>query len=199
MPPPASGLSICRQPLALGEAGYEALIEPLHPADVADLIEHLDPEERRLFLEITKHVIEAETISHLEDTLREEVVDQMRPEELAEVVSELDSDDAVEILENLDEERQQQVLDVIPQEDRAALVEGLTFPEDSAGRLMQREMVTVPLHWSVGQTIDYLRNAKDLPDDFYSLYVVDRLNKPVGSERIVSRKPWYIITELTSQ
>lgn len=159
----------------------EALIEPLHPADVADLIEHLDPEERRLFLEITKHVIEAETISHLEDTLREEVVDQMKPEELAEMVSELDSDDAVEILENLDEARQQQVLDVIPQEDRVALEQGLTFPEDSAGRLMQRELVAVPLHWSVGQTIDYLRNTKDLPDDFYSLYVVDRLNKPIGS------------------
>jgi magnesium transporter len=169
---------------ALAEADIpqvEALIEPLHPADVADLIEHLDPEERRLFLEITKHVIEAETISHLEDTLREEVVDQMKPEELAEVVSELDSDDAVEILENLDEERQQQVLDAVPQEERVALEEGLTFPEDSAGRLMQRELVAVPLHWNVGQTIDYLRNSKDLPDDFYSLYVVDRLHKPVGS------------------
>jgi magnesium transporter len=169
---------------ALAEADIpqvEALIEPLHPADVADLIEHLDPEERRLFLEITKHVIEAETISHLEDTLREEVVDQMRPEELAEVVSELDSDDAVELLENLDEARQQQVLDVIPQEDRVALEQGLTFPEDSAGRLMQRELVAVPLHWNVGQTIDHLRSAEDLPDDFYSLYVVDRLNKPIGS------------------
>jgi magnesium transporter len=169
---------------ALAEADIpqvEALIEPLHPADVADLIEHLDPEERRLFLEITKHVIEAETISHLEDTLREEVVDQMEPEELAEMVSELDSDDAVEILENLDEERQQQVLDVIPQEDRLALEQGLTYPEDSAGRLMQRELVAVPLHWTVGQTIDHLRSAEDLPDDFYSLYVVDRLTKPLGS------------------
>ena len=68
-------------------AQVEALIEPLHPADVADLIEHLDPEERRLFLEITRHVIEPETISHLEDTLRDEVVDTLRPEELAEVVS----------------------------------------------------------------------------------------------------------------
>ncbi|GAB2176836.1 magnesium transporter [Dongia sp. agr-C8] len=169
---------------ALAEADIpqvEALIEPLHPADVADLIEHLDPEERRLFLEITKHVIEPETISHLEDTLREEVVDGMKPEELAEVVSELDSDDAVELLENLDEERQQQVLDVIPQEDRVVLEQGLTFPEDSAGRLMQRELVAVPLHWNVGQTIDFLRNSKELPDDFYSLYVVDRLHKPVGS------------------
>jgi magnesium transporter len=169
---------------ALAEADIpqvEALIEPLHPADVADLIEHLDPEERRLFLEITKHVIEAETISHLEDTLRDEVVDQMKPEELAEVVSELDSDDAVELLENLDEARQQQVLDVMPQEDRVVLEQGLTYPEDSAGRLMQRELVAVPLHWTVGQAIDYLRTSKDLPDDFYSLYVVDRLNKPLGS------------------
>ena len=169
---------------ALAEADIpqvEAQIDALHPADVADLIEHLDPEERRLFLEITKHVLEAETISHLEDTLRDEVVDQMKPEELAEVVSELDSDDAVEILENLDEERQQQVLEVIPHEDRVHLKQGLTYPEESAGRLMQHELVSIPLHWNVGQTIDYLRSAKELPDDFYNLYVVDRLNKPVGS------------------
>jgi magnesium transporter len=162
-------------------AQVEALIEPLHPADVADLIEHLDLDERRLFLEITRHVIEPETISHLEDTLRDEVVDTMRPEELAEVVSELDSDDAVDILEDLDADRQQLVLDSIPQEERTALEEGLTYPEDSAGRLMQRELVSIPLHWTVGETIDHLRNAKNLPDDFYNLYVVDRMNRPIGS------------------
>ncbi|HVT51057.1 MAG TPA: magnesium transporter, partial [Dongiaceae bacterium] len=168
---------------ALNEADIaqvEALIEPLHPADVADLIEHLDPEERRLFLEITRHVIEPETISHLEDTLREEVVETMRPEELAEVVTGLDTDDAVDILEDLEPDRQQQVLESLPQEERTALEEGLTYPEDSAGRLMQKELVAIPLHWTVGETIDYLRSAKDLPDDFYSLYVVDRMNRPVG-------------------
>jgi magnesium transporter len=169
---------------ALAEADIpqvEALIEPLHPADVADLIEHLEPEERRLFLEITRHVLEPETISHLEDALRDEVVDQMRPEELAEVVTELDSDDAVEILENLDDERQQQVLGSIPQEDRFVLEQGLTFPEDSAGRLMQRELVAIPEHWTVGEIIDHLRKAAELPDDFYDLYVVDTAHKPIGA------------------
>jgi magnesium transporter len=159
----------------------EALIEPLHPADVADLIEHLESEERRLFLEITRHVLEPETISHLEDSLREEVVDQMRPEELAEVVTELDSDDAVEILENLDDERQQQVLGSIPQAERFVLEQGLTFPEDSAGRLMQRELVAIPSHWTVGEVNDYLRKTSELPDDFYNLYVVDAAHKPIGA------------------
>jgi len=169
---------------ALSEADIarvEALIEPLHPADVADLIEHLDPEERRLFLEITRHVIEPETISHLEDALRDEVVETMRPEELAEVVTGLDTDDAVDILEDLKPDRQQQVLESLPQEERTALEEGLTYPEDSAGRLMQKELVAIPLHWTMGETIDHLRSAKDLPDDFYNLYVVDRMNRPVGS------------------
>jgi len=162
-------------------AQVEALIEPLHPADVADLIEHLDPDERRLFLEITRHVIEPETISHLEDGLREQVVETMLPEELAEVVSELDSDDAVDILEDLDADRQQQVLDSIPQEERTALEEGLTYPEDSAGRLMQRDLVAVPQHWTVGEAVDYLRANQDLPDDFYDLFVVDPMHKPVGA------------------
>lgn len=159
----------------------ETLIEPLHPADVADLIEHLKPEERKLFLEITRHVIEPETISHLEESLRDEVVEQMRPEELAEVVSELDSDDAIDLLEDLDEAKQQEVLNRVPAEERAVLEHGLTFPEDSAGRLMQRELVAISADWTVGETIDYLRAAKELPDDFYDLFIVDAAHKPIGS------------------
>lgn len=159
----------------------ESLIEPLHPADVADLIEHLKPEERKLFLEITRHVIEPETISHLEESLREEVVEQMRPEELAEVVSELDSDDAVDLLEDLDEATQQEVLGRVPAEERAVLEDSLAYPEDSAGRLMQRELVAIPEHWTVGQTIDHLRATKDLPDDFYDLFITDAGHKPIGS------------------
>lgn len=159
----------------------EALIEPLHPADVADLIEHLEPEQRKLFLDITRHALEAETISHLDEALREEVVDQMAPAELAEVVTELDTDDAVDILEDLDEDTKQQVLNRLPAEERAYLEQGLTFPEDSAGRLMQRELVAIASHWTVGETVDYLRAAKDLPDDFYDLFVVDPAHRPVGS------------------
>jgi magnesium transporter len=159
----------------------EALIEDLHPADVADLIEHLDPDERKLFVDITRHVIEAETISHLDETVRDEVVEQLGPEAMAEVVGELDTDDAVELLEDLEPERQQELLESMPAEDRVLLQQSLTFPEDSAGRLMQRELVAIPSHWTVGETIDFLRNAKDLPDDFYDLFVVDPAHKPVGS------------------
>ncbi|MBL9035427.1 MAG: magnesium transporter [Rhodospirillaceae bacterium] len=159
----------------------ETLIEDLHPADVADLIEHLAPEERKLFVEITRHVIEAETISHLDETVRDEVVEQLGPQAVAEVVGELDTDDAVELLEDLEPEQQQEVLQSIPAEERILLQQGLTFPEDSAGRLMQRELVAVPSHWTVGETIDFLRAAKELPDDFYDLFVVDPTHKPLGS------------------
>jgi magnesium transporter len=159
----------------------EDLIEDLHPADVADLIEHLEPEERKLFVEITRHVIEAETISHLDETVRDEVVEQLGPRAVAEVVGELDTDDAVELLEDLEPEQQQEVLQSMPAEERLLLQQGLTFPEDSAGRLMQRELVAVPSHWTVGETIDFLRAAKDLPDDFYDLFVVDPAHKPLGS------------------
>jgi magnesium transporter len=168
--------------LAEGDiATVEDLIEDLHPADVADLMEHLDSEERKLFVEITRHVIEPETISHLEETVREEVVEQLGPAAVAEVVSELDTDDAVELLEDLAPDQQAQVLQSMPAEDRVLLQQSLTFPEDSAGRLMQRELVASPSHWTVGETIDFLRSAKDLPDDFYSLFVVDEMHKPVGS------------------
>ena len=93
--------------LAAGDiALVENLIEPLHPADVADLIEHLEPEQRKLFLDITRHALEPETISHLDESLRDEMVDQMAPAELAEMVTELDSDDAVDLLEDLDDETQ---------------------------------------------------------------------------------------------
>ena len=159
----------------------EALIEDLHPADVADLIEHLEPDERRLFVDITRHVIEAETISHLDETVRDEVVEQLGPQAVAEVVGELDTDDAVELLEDLEPEQQREVLESMPAAERVLLQQSLTFPEDSAGRLMQRELVAVPSHWTVGETIDFLRNAKDLPDDFYDLFVVDPAHRPVGS------------------
>jgi magnesium transporter len=169
---------------ALAEADIpqvEALIEDLHPADVADLIEHLEPEERQLFVQITRHVIEAETISHLDETVRDEVVEQLGPQALAEVVTELDTDDAVELLEDLEPEQQEQVLQSVPAEERVLLQQSLTFPEDSAGRLMQRELVAIPAHWTVGETIDFLRSEKELPDDFYDLFVVDETHKPAGS------------------
>ena len=115
------------------------------------------------------------------------MVEQLGPQALAEVVSELDTDDAVELLEDLEPEQQEQVLQSVPAEERVLLQQSLTFPEDSAGRLMQRELVAIPSHWTVGETIDFLRSEKELPDDFYDLFVVDETHKPVGLGPAVAR------------
>jgi magnesium transporter len=162
-------------------ARIEELVDPLHAADLADLLEALDAEERRLLIAIVRHTFDPEALSYLDETVREEVMELIGPQELAHAVAELDTDDAVDLLEDLDEEEKRRILEAVPAEDRQAIEEGLTYPEDSAGRLMQRELVSVPQHWTVGGTIDFLRASKDLPDDFYDLFVVDPNLRPVGS------------------
>jgi len=162
-------------------ARIEELVEPLHAADVADLLEALDPEERRLLIAVIRHTFDPETLSYLDETVREEVMELIGPQELAHAIAVLDTDDAIDLLEDLDEEEKRRILESVPAEDRRALEEGLTYPEDSAGRLMQRELVAVPQHFTVGQTIDFLRASRDLPDDFYDLFVVDPHHHPVGS------------------
>lgn len=175
-------LEATRGALATGDLHrIEELIEGQHAADIAHLLEQLDPEERRLFIEITRHVLDPETLSHLDETVREEVLELLTPHEVAAAVAELDSDDAVDILEDLDEEQKRKILDSIPPEERAIIEEGLTYPEESAGRLMQRELVAVPAYWTVGECVDFLRAAKELPDDFYDLFLVDPAHKPIGS------------------
>lgn len=159
----------------------ETIAESEHAADIAHLLEQLNGDERRLFIEITRHVLDPEMLAHLDETVREEVLEYLTPHEVAQAVVELDSDDAVDILEDLDEEQKRQILERIPPEERALIEEGLTFPEESAGRLMQRELVAVPSYWTVGETIDFLRAARDLPDDFYDLFLVDPAHKPMGA------------------
>ena len=175
-------LEAVRQALAGNDvARIDAIAESEHAADIAHLLEQLNSDERRLFIEITRHVLDPEMLTHLDETVREEVLEYLTPHEVAQAVVELDSDDAVDILEDLDEDQKRQILERIPPEERALIEEGLTFPEESAGRLMQRELVAVPSYWTVGETIDFLRAAKDLPDDFYDLFLVDPAHKPVGS------------------
>jgi magnesium transporter len=157
------------------------LIVGLHAADVADLLEQLSPEEREQFLAFTKEEIEAETLTHLDEDVREEVIEALGPQEVAQAFSELDSDDALDVLEDLDEEAKQRILESVPVEDRVILEQGLTYPEESAGRLMQRKLVAVPSYWTVGETIDFLRASDDLPDDFYDLFIVDPAHKPLGA------------------
>ncbi len=143
-------------------------------------MEYLSKDELRLVVDGLWSVIDSDVLTYLDAAVREEVIDLLGPKELARAVSELDSDDAVEVFEDLDEEAQHRILSRLPRAYRTLLEESLTYPEDSAGRLMQREMVVIPSAWSVGETIDYMRESEDLPDDFYDLFIVNPKHKPIG-------------------
>ncbi len=153
----------------------------LHTADIADLIEQLKPKHRSLLLEFAGDLIEAEVYSDLDEAVRDDLVEEMEPAEIAELVTELELDDAVHVLEDLEEEEQQDVLNELPAEDRIIIEEGLAYEEDTAGRLMQRDLIAVPEYWNIGQTIDYLRDTDDLPNEFYEIFVVDPRHHPIGT------------------
>ncbi len=159
----------------------ENLIEPLHPADAADLIEALSGDERRLILDIMRGRLEAEVLTHLDEHVREELIGHFDAVEVAEAIGELDLDDQVEEIEALDEADQREILEAVPAPERAALEAALAYPEDSAGRLLQTEFVSAPARWTIGDTIDFARGAEDLPDDFYELFVVDAERRPIGT------------------
>lgn len=173
--------------LAAGDgARVKDLIAPLHYADVADLLEHLSAEERHALIDVIRDGFDAEILSELDETVRDEIIEWLGIADVAAAVAELESDDAVQIIEELDEAEQQKVLEAIPAGERTLIEEGLAYPEDSAGRLMQRELVTVPSFWNVGQTIDFMRHSADLEEDalpavFYDIFVVDPAHKPVGA------------------
>jgi len=156
------------------------LVAPLHPADVADLIELTPSDERPDMVAALGDLVGAEVYSELNDYVRDDVIEEMEPEQVAEIASELDTDDAVALIEDLEEEDQQAVLDAMEPEDRAAIESALSYPEESAGRLMQRDLVAVPQHWNVGQVIDYLRDNAELTGDFWEIYVVDEAHHPIG-------------------
>jgi magnesium transporter len=156
------------------------LVLPLHPADVADLLQHLHAEARHGLVEALRPGIDPKVLSELDETVRDAVVEQLGAAEVAVAVSKLDTDDAVDLIEDLDAEVQQEVLQAVPVAERVMLETGLAYSEDSAGRLMQRELVAVPAYWSVGEVIDFLRSAEGLPDDFFDLFVVDPKHRPVG-------------------
>ena len=145
----------------------------LHEADLGDLIEALEAEDRVKLVELTGADFDFSALNEVDDAVREEILEELEPETVAEGVRELDSDDAVELLEALDEEDQDEILDKLPPPERVALERSLHYPENSAGRRMQTEFIAVPPDWTVGQAIDYMRDTPDLPDRFYEIYVVD--------------------------
>ncbi len=150
-----------------------ALIDDFSPADMAELIEKVGDEDRREFVEMYGQNFDPQTFSELNSELRRQMLESMEAEDVANIIMELDSDDAVDIIEDLDDDFQQEIIRKLSTKTRLAVEEALNFPEDSAGRIMQREVVAVPEFWTVGKTIDYLRNSTDtLPDDFFDIIVV---------------------------
>jgi magnesium transporter len=162
-------------------AVIDALMEPLHPADIADLLEQVSGSERAAWLGLWSRGIDGEVLSELDWGLREEVIGLLPPEVVARAVRELDSDDVVDILEDLDDAQAAALLDALDDRDRTAVEQALAYPEETAGRLMQREVVHVPEHWNVGEMIDYLRAHKTgLPEQFYHVILTDPRMKPTG-------------------
>lgn len=152
----------------------------LYEADLGDVIEALEPEERPRLVAIMGKDFDFAALTEVEDIVREEILDEIPNEQIAEGVRELDSDDAVYILEDLEPEDKEEVLAKLPAPERVALERSLDYPEDSAGRLMQTEFIALPPFWTVGQTIDHLRDSGDLPDEFYELYVIDPAGRITG-------------------
>ena len=161
-------------------AALAAQVEDFHAADFADLIEQIKPDHRRRLVELYGRELDPAVFSDLSEGVRDEVLAYLDPELLVRAVSELDSDDAVYLLEDLDAERRRAVLAALERPDRVAVEESLRWPEGSAGRMMQREVVTAPQFWAVGQAIDMMRLEVDLPQKFYEVIVVDPTHHPVG-------------------
>jgi magnesium transporter len=172
----------------------------LHAADLADLIGLVRPEDRTtLVATLGKDVVTPEVLSELDEDVRDEVLAHLEPQAIADAVQALDTDDAVYLLEDLDEAQMRAVLARIPESDRAALELPLHYPENSAGRLMQREVVAVPPFWTVGQTIDYLRETEELPSEFFEIFVVDPAHELLGSlqtSRLVRTKRPVLIGDI---
>src|SRR5882757_5820127 len=178
------------------------VVAELHEADLGDLIAALEPEDRVTLVEITGTDFDFSALNEVDETVREEILEELEPETGAEGVRELESDDAVELLESLDEEDQDEILEKLPAAEREDIERSLLYPENSAGRRMQTEFISVPPDSTVGQAIDYMRDTPDLPDRFYEIYVVDADRHWLGAVSLDvllrSRRP-VPITELVDE
>ena len=168
-----------------GPETIRPLVVPLHAADLADLLERLTKDERLSVVHALGEELDSDVFAYLDDTVQETITDALPNAVLSTFVQDLDSDDVVDFLEDMDEEDQKEILSLVPAEDRALYEQALSYPEYTAGRLMRRETVTIPEFWTVGQTIDFMRDSEgeggsDLPDDFYNIIVVSPNHKPVG-------------------
>jgi magnesium transporter len=157
------------------------LVAPLHPADVADLIELAARDEREGLVKALAGIVSPDVLAEMNEHVREGLLDELEPQQVADIAGQMETDDAVALIEDLDEEEQQAVLEKMEPEDRAAVEDALSYPEETAGRLMQRDVCAVPEHWKIGQVIDYLRSTDELPTDFWEVFVVNASHHPVGT------------------
>jgi magnesium transporter len=156
-------------------------LKDLHEADVANLIENLTSNTRIKLIELESFSINPEIFIELNESIQSEVLQILSIDSIIKIIKRLESDNAIKILENLEKNNKEKVLEKLPPKDKFLLEEGLSYPEDSAARIMQREFTAVPSNWTVGQTIDYLRENKDLPEEFLEIFIVDNDFKPIGT------------------
>ena len=156
-------------------------LKDLHESDVANLIENLNPSTRIKLIELESFDINPEIFIELNESIQSEVLQLLSIDSIIKIIKRLESDNAIKILENLVKETKEKVLDKLPPKDKFLLEEGLSYPEDSAARIMQREFTAVPSNWTVGQTIDYLREDKDLQEEFLEIFILDNHFKPIGT------------------
>ncbi len=189
-----------REALEAGDAAtLRTLAGSLHEADLGDLLEALDPDERPRLIELMGADFDFTALVEVDDAVREEILEELPTEAVAEGVREIDHDDAVYILEDLPQDEQTEILEQLPPPERVALARSLQYPEDSAGRFMQTEFIAVPPSWRVGHAIDYMRETAELPDRFYELYVVDgdfRLLGAVSLDRLLRTRRPTLVAEL---
>jgi len=157
------------------------VMAPLHSSDIGDVLEQLDQGERLALVRMLGEKFDFSALTEVDESIRLEIMEALSNSEIARGVADLDNDDAVYLLEDLEKEDQDEILSALPAFERLALKRSLDFPEDSAGRRMQTDFIAIPPFWTVGQTIDYLRADKDLPDEFYQIYVVDAAYKVLGT------------------
>ena len=165
----------------LNKEQVDFLLRPLHSADIADVFEQLNDNHRKLLTSLIGSRMEPNVLSELDDSTLDDVITEMDDKDVARAVSQMESDDAVHVLEDMDENEQRKIIDALPDKDRLIVKEGLSYPEDSAGRLLQKNLVSVPGLWTVGAVIDYFLIEENLPDEFYEVFIVDPMHHPIGT------------------
>ena len=166
---------------AANNSEIKSSLRGLHAADIAELLEFLSTDQRTYLLNQLDSSDYTDVLAELDDSIIDQTVNLLQHEKVAKSISDMETDDAVGLIESLEPDTQKKILDKVSAEDREIFNESLNYPEDTAGRRMQKEIVSMPSFWTVGQAIDYLRDEEELPEDFFELFIVDPSNKPLGS------------------